>query len=70
MNHWKVTLRKFGATWHYFTTNPQGGGFGSNYCGPKKSALRQALRNIPAGDTVEIITSHRDKEISRVTVTI
>lgn len=46
---WKVSLRKHRATWHYFTTNPQGGGFGSNYCGPKHAALRLATRSIPKG---------------------
>lgn len=34
-----VRMDKYRATWNYFTTNPQGGGFGSNYCGPKYIAL-------------------------------
>lgn len=66
---WTVSLRKYRATWNYFTTNPQGGGFGSNYCGPKRIALDKALANIPAGDLVTIITSHQEEEISRETIT-
>jgi hypothetical protein len=44
-----ITLNKSGATWYYFTTNPQGGGFGSNNCGPQYIALARAKRGIPAG---------------------
>ena len=66
---WTVTLRKYRTTWHYFTTNPQGGGFGSNYSGPKRIALDKALANIPAGDLVTVITSHQEEEISRETFT-
>lgn len=51
MNPWKVTIRKHRATWHWFTTNPQGGGFGSSYCGPKHIALARATANIPEGET-------------------
>src|SRR5271166_2427000 len=34
-----VRLNKYRSTWNWFTTNPQGGGFGSNYCGPRYIAL-------------------------------
>lgn len=44
---WKMNMRKVGATWYYTTSNPQGGSFGSNYCGPKKFALSRALRAVP-----------------------
>jgi len=48
---WKVRLNKYRSTWHYFTENEVGGGFGSNYCGPKYVALGLATRNIPIGST-------------------
>jgi hypothetical protein len=54
MNRWKVTLRKERATWNWFTTNPQGGGFGSNLCGPKHAAMARALQNIPDGAEYEL----------------
>lgn len=65
---WKISLDKYRATWNYFTTNPQGGGFGSNYCGPKRIALAKAIANIPAGSTVTIITRHYGEEIARETL--
>ena len=37
-----VSLRKEHATWYWFTTNPQGGGFGSHHAGSRKVALRAA----------------------------
>jgi hypothetical protein len=51
---WKVRLDKSRSTWNWFTTNPQGGGFGSNHCGARRVALCYAVRNIPFGETYEI----------------
>ena len=61
---WIVTLRKYQSTWHYFTTNPSGGGFGSNYCGPKRIALHRAMRGIPRGEQVTVETYHERRIIS------
>ncbi len=61
---WTITLDKSGATWYYFTKNPQGGGGGSNNCGPKKSALHRAMLGIPPGEPVTIITKHNGRMIS------
>ena len=63
VNAYTVTLDLSGATWGYFTKNPVGGGFGSNYCGPKKIALARAIAHIPAGSTITVITKHRGKVI-------
>jgi hypothetical protein len=52
MGGWKITMQKDRATWTYFTTNPQGGSFGSNYCGPMYIALARAQYAIPAGEVV------------------
>lgn len=54
---WKVTLDKHRATWHYFTTNPQGGGFGSNNCGPKYVALHRATQYIPKGEQYMLVVN-------------
>lgn len=51
---WKITLRKHRATWHYFTENPQGGGSGSNICGPKYIALARATQYVPVGANYEL----------------
>ncbi len=66
---YKVSLRKYRATWHYFTTNPQGGGFGSNHCGAKRVAYDLAIRNIPLGSQVEITTENNGRFVSRQTIT-
>lgn len=62
---YKITLDKHGASWHWYTKNPVGGGFGSNYCGPKTIALKAAIRNIPIGAQYEIWTNgkHTGTEI-------
>lgn len=70
IGHYKVSLRKFRSTWNWFTTNPKGGGFGSNIVGSKKSALKLALKNIPVGSTVEVVTENEGREVGRVTITI
>jgi hypothetical protein len=54
---WKVRMDKQRSTWNWFTTNPQGGGFGSNHCGSKGAALASAIRNIPSGERYELITN-------------
>lgn len=51
---WSVRLTKHRATWSYWTGNPQGGGFGSNYCGPMKHAKARAIANIPDGETYQL----------------
>ncbi len=65
---YKVSLRKYRSTWNWFTENPQGGGFGSNYCGPKRIALHDAIRFIPAGERVEIVTYNENRFVSRVEI--
>lgn len=64
---WKVSLRKFGSIWNYFTTNPQGGGFGSstNSGAPKRRALACALRSVPMGARVLVVTENEGREVSR-----
>lgn len=52
-----VKLTKFRATWHWFTENPVGGGFGSNNCGPKKDAISRALRGVPVGAAYVVVTN-------------
>ena len=54
---WNVRMDKTRATWNYFTRNPHGGGFGSNYCGPKYIALAKAIQSIPVGATYELIVN-------------
>lgn len=66
---WRVSLRKYRSTWHWFTTNPQGGGFGSSHQGSKRVAHKAAFRCIPAGALVEIITEHDGQQINREIVT-
>lgn len=58
-----VTLERFRATWHYFTTNPAGGGFGSNRAGAGWLALAQALRDIPEGAKIRLTINHRYRVI-------
>lgn len=65
---WIITLRKRTTIWNYFTTNPQGGGGGSSHRGSKAAALRLALRSVPAGAALQIITYHGQAEINRVEI--
>ena len=58
-----VRMDKYRSTWNYFTTNPQGGGFGSNYCGPKYVAFRYATSNIPIGAQYKLIVNDKDMGI-------
>lgn len=60
---YKVNLRKERSTWYYFTTNPLGGGFGSNYCGPKKIAFGMAIHNIPFGAKYELIVNNKNQGV-------
>lgn len=60
---YRVRLDKHRATWNYFTTNPQGGGFGSNHCGTLGVALHKALRNVPIGATYQLIVNGQDRGI-------
>lgn len=50
-------MDKYGATWNWFTSNPQGGGFGSNHCGTKRVALSSAIRSIPKGESYKLVTN-------------
>lgn len=54
---YKICMDKYRSTWHYFTQNPQGGGFGSNHCGSKTVALGRALAGIPMGATYQLVTN-------------
>ncbi len=56
---YKVSLRKERSIWHWFTTNPQGGGFGSSYRGPKHIALKAATRHLRSGQQYELTTNGR-----------
>jgi hypothetical protein len=56
-----VSLRKERATWYWFHTNPEGGGFGSNNCGPQSIALGAALRAIPHGTQYRLIVNGKDR---------
>lgn len=55
--HYIVKLNKYRSTWQYWTENPAGGGFGSNYCGPKYIALHLAIKNIPPGQWYQLIVN-------------
>lgn len=57
-----ITLDKHFSTWYYFTKNPEGGGFGSNNCGPKKHALAYAMRGMPPGARYVIVTNGKRSE--------
>lgn len=59
MNGWKVRMDKYRSTWSYFTTNPQGGGFGSSHCGTKRVALHNATRFIPRGESYVLVCNGR-----------
>jgi hypothetical protein len=58
---WTVTLNKHRATWHFFTGNPQGGGFGSSHCGTQRVALAMAIQNIPAGAQYQMTVNGKDR---------
>lgn len=58
---YKVRLDKTRSTWNYFTTNPQGGGFGSNHCGSLKVALHMATRGIPVNEQYELTVNGKSK---------
>lgn len=53
----EIRMDKHRSTWHWFCANAQGGGFGSNHCGSKKDALRQALRGVRPGQLYVITTN-------------
>jgi hypothetical protein len=55
-----VTLDKHRATWNYFTTNPEGGGLGSTYCGPKRIALKKAIEYLPVGTPYILIVNGKE----------
>ena len=50
-----VRLDKHRATWHWFTTNPQGGGYGSNHCGSLRVALGNAVSCVPKGSPYALV---------------
>jgi hypothetical protein len=55
-----VRMDKHRATWNYFTTNPQGGGFGSNHCGSKRVALAYATRALTPGTRYRLLVNGKD----------
>lgn len=55
-----VKMNKHRSTWTYFTTNPQGGGFGSNYCGTKAYALKRATLSLQPGTQYRLIVNDKD----------
>lgn len=57
---YRVRMNLYRSTWHWFTTNPQGGGFGSSHCGTKRHTLATATVNIPAGASYQLIVNERD----------
>jgi hypothetical protein len=61
MAQWQVSLRKDRATWTYYTRNPLGGGFGSNYCGPQYIALIRATENIPEGQQYDLVVNGKQR---------
>lgn len=58
---WRVSLNKSRSTWNWFTSNPHGGGCGSNYCGPQYIAMRRATANIPIGAHYELTINGKQK---------
>lgn len=58
-----VKLWKRRATWMYDVTNPQGGGFGSNYCGPQYIAIDKAVGSLPDGSCYRLIVNGNDRGI-------
>jgi hypothetical protein len=60
MRVFHVRMSKYRSTWSWFTTNPQGGGFGSNHCGTKRDALARALRSLRAGDKYSLTVNEQD----------
>ena len=58
-----VKLWKRRATWMYDVVNPQGGGFGSNYCGPQYIAIDKAVGCLPAGTQYRLIVNGKDQGI-------
>ena len=65
MIQWKVRMDKHRSTWHWFTTNPQGGGFGSTHCGTKKVALYEAVKHIPQGVQYLLVTNGKEEVLTR-----
>jgi hypothetical protein len=58
-----IALRKVRATWYWCHHNPQGGSFGSNYCGPQRIAIEVATRGLAAGQLYRLIVDERDRGI-------
>jgi hypothetical protein len=62
---WKVTMRKLRSTWHWFTENPQGGGFGSTHCGSLRVAFNTAIKNIPDGATIIFVKNGKEEVLTK-----
>jgi hypothetical protein len=60
---WKAELWKDGATWSWFTTNPVGGGFGSNAVTSQSDAIARAITNVPRGEAVHIYIDDADRGV-------
>jgi hypothetical protein len=57
-----IDRRTPGSYCGWFTTNPQGGGFGTNTSSPSlRRAEAQAIRNVPPGATYRLIVNGEDR---------
>ncbi len=54
---WKIRLNKYGSQWYWFTTNPEGGGFGSHCSGSMRAVLVSAQRGMPPGTEYELMVN-------------
>ncbi len=61
MQGWRIRLDKYRSTWSWFTTNPQGGGFGSNQVSSLAAVLARAAANIPAGEIYRLVVNGVDR---------
>lgn len=60
---YKVVMNKHRSTWTWFCENPVGGGFGSNHCGSKKTALGKAIYGLAPGVQYRLVVNGKDEGI-------
>ena len=60
---WQASLHKDGATWSWFTRNPEGGGFGTNAVTTLGDALARALSNVPKMTPVRVLVDDCDRGV-------
>jgi hypothetical protein len=58
-----ITMHKDRSTWSYFTRNEVGGGFGSNYCGSLRVALKRAAACIKPGQQYRLTINGKDRGV-------